>query len=94
MDQFRSQQAPFQSSPFIRAGGICGTPPACRLRDKRLTAYLFIHFSRPHVGQGCSPDVLNAKQEEGDAATDDRGGPGVSLPDGHRKANEPHHEKP
>ena len=31
-----------QSSPFLRAGGVGGL--ACRLRDKYLTAYVFIYL--------------------------------------------------
>lgn len=36
---------PSQSSPFTRAGKVSGL--ACRLRDKRLTAYSFIDSAEP-----------------------------------------------
>ena len=41
----------------------------------------------------CSPNVLNAKQEEGDCSAYERRSPTISLEDGNRKAQEPEQQK-
>lgn len=45
-----------QSSPFMRAGKVCGL--ACRLRDKRLTAYEFSYLFSSSKCMGMSLQVL------------------------------------